>query len=72
MPSSRGITRSAKMMAGRNEVIFDSASCPSMAASALNPHVRTSSVKPARADASSSTTRIRLVDLDAVAVPFLV
>ena len=55
----RGITRSVTTIAGRKVVTFRSASSPSSALSATNPHVRTSSVRPTRVAGSSSTIRTR-------------
>ena len=55
----RGITRSLMMIDGRNTVIRWSASSPSAAESAVNPQVRTSSVRPTRVLGSSSTIRTR-------------
>ena len=59
MPLMRGITRSVTTIDGRNAVTFSSASAPSAAASAVKPHVRTSSASPLRVAASSSTISTR-------------
>ena len=58
-PVRRGITRSVRMMLGRNCETFCRPSSPSAAESVRNPHVRTNSVSPDRAALSSSTMSTR-------------
>src|SRR6185436_3453802 len=64
MPLMVGITRSVTTIEGRKAVTLSRASAPSAAASAVKPHVRTSSVRPLRVAGSSSTIRTRSAACD--------
>src|SRR4030095_1238805 len=70
MPLMLGITRSVMTTEGRKAVTFSRASAPSAAASAVNPHARTSSVRPLRVAGSFSTIRTRSATCDTSATFF--